>query len=74
MRSEPVTWSKSDRVVYYRQDAARLRNMAEAETRHAARIAARLETLGAPVPSVYRGPADRLRAWIRRSVGTDAAA
>jgi hypothetical protein len=32
MRSEPVTWSKSDRVVYYRQDAARLRNMAEAET------------------------------------------
>src|ERR1700726_3254580 len=37
MRSEPVTWSQSDRIVYRRQDAARLRNMAEAETRSSIR-------------------------------------
>ena len=37
MRSEPVTWSKTDRVVHYRQDAARLRSMAEAETRSSIR-------------------------------------
>jgi VIT1/CCC1 family predicted Fe2+/Mn2+ transporter/rubrerythrin len=50
-----------------------LRRLAEAELRHAARIEARLLALNAPVPQVYRTPADRLRAWIRRSVGTDAA-
>lgn len=37
MRSEPVTWSKTDRIVHYRQDAARLRSMAEAETRSSIR-------------------------------------
>src|SRR5690242_1915586 len=37
MRSEPVTWSKSDRAIYYRQDAARLRDMAEIETRSSIR-------------------------------------
>ena len=33
MRREPVTWSRSDRIVYYRRDATRLCNMAETETR-----------------------------------------
>jgi hypothetical protein len=37
MRSEPVTWSKTDRAVHYRQDAARLRSMAEAECRSSVR-------------------------------------
>jgi hypothetical protein len=37
MRSEPVTWSKTDRIVYYRQDAARLRHMAENESRSSIR-------------------------------------
>ncbi len=50
-----------------------LRRLAEAELRHAARIEARLQALNAPVPQVYRNAGDRLRAWIRRSVGTDAA-
>jgi VIT1/CCC1 family predicted Fe2+/Mn2+ transporter/rubrerythrin len=50
-----------------------LRRLAEAELRHAVRIEARLTALGAPVPTVYRNPSDRIRAWVRRSVGTDAA-
>jgi hypothetical protein len=33
MHSEPVTWSKLERAVYYRQDAARLRDMAKRQTR-----------------------------------------
>jgi len=33
MRREPVTWSRSDRIVYYRRDATRLSNMAETEPR-----------------------------------------
>lgn len=50
-----------------------LRRLAEAESRHAARLEARLLALGAPVPQVYRSLGDRARAWVRRSVGTDAA-
>src|SRR6478672_6133746 len=50
-----------------------LRRLAEAEGRHAARIEARLRALGAPVPSQYRNGWDRLRAWSRRQIGTDAA-
>ncbi len=57
-------------------DAARadvLRRLAEAEERHAARCVARLEELGAPVPQSFRSPLDRVRAWVRQGVGTDAA-
>jgi VIT1/CCC1 family predicted Fe2+/Mn2+ transporter/rubrerythrin len=50
-----------------------LRRLAEAESRHAARIEARLRALDAPIPQVYRNWTDRARAWVRRSVGTDAA-
>ena len=31
MRREPVTWSRFDRIVHYRRDAARLNHMAERE-------------------------------------------
>ena len=50
-----------------------LRRLAEAELRHAARLEARLLALDAPIPQVYRTWTDRVRAWVRRSVGTDAA-
>jgi hypothetical protein len=33
MQSEPVTWSKRDRVTYYRLDAARFESVAEAQSR-----------------------------------------
>lgn len=47
--------------------------LAEAEERHAASCAARLQDLGAPVPTVFRTPVDQAKAWLRRQVGTDAA-
>ena len=50
-----------------------LRRLAEAEERHAERCAARLHELGAPVPVEYRTALDRMKAWVRQSVGTDAA-
>ncbi|HMA33593.1 MAG TPA: VIT1/CCC1 transporter family protein [Chloroflexia bacterium] len=53
--------------------AAILRRLADAEERHADRCAARLHELGAPVPTVFRTPLDRVRAWVRGQVGTDAA-
>ena len=37
MKTEPATWSRRDRVTFYRLDAARFRNMAEAEARAAIR-------------------------------------
>lgn len=33
MQREPITWSNSDRAVYYREDAARFRKMAENDDR-----------------------------------------
>jgi hypothetical protein len=33
MQSEPVTWSKRDRVIHYRLDAARFERVAEAQPR-----------------------------------------
>ncbi len=50
-----------------------LRRLADAEERHAERCAARLHELGAPVPVEYRTALDRMKAWVRQSVGTDAA-
>ena len=50
-----------------------LRRLAEAEERHAERCAARLHELGAPVPVEYRTLLDRIKAWVRQGVGTDAA-
>jgi predicted membrane protein (TIGR00267 family) len=50
-----------------------LRRLAEAEARHAERCEARLRELGAPVPTEYRTPMDRVRAWARQNIGTDAA-
>ena len=50
-----------------------LQRLSQAELRHAARIEARLQALDAPVPTVYRDFGDRIRAWIRRNVGTDSA-
>lgn len=50
-----------------------LRRLADAEERHAERCAARLHELGAPVPVEYRTTLDRMKAWVRQSVGTDAA-
>jgi hypothetical protein len=35
MHTEPTTWSRRDRVAYYRIDAARFRRMAEVELRTA---------------------------------------
>jgi len=50
-----------------------LRRLAEAEERHAASCAARLQDLDAPVPTEFRTPLDRARAWVRQGVGTEAA-
>jgi hypothetical protein len=54
MQREPATWSTRDRVTYYRQDAARLARMAEAERLSAAR------RLLADLARKYRRVADRL--------------
>ncbi len=50
-----------------------LNRLAEAEERHAERYAGRLRELGAEPPNEFRSPMDRLRAWARRNIGTDAA-
>jgi hypothetical protein len=54
MHREPATWSTRDRVTYYRQDAARLARMAEAERLSTAR------RLLADLARKYHRVADRL--------------
>ena len=55
MHTEPATWSRRDRVAFYRIDAARFRRMAEAEKR-SAMVRERLAALS----QQYRRLADNL--------------
>lgn len=58
------------------KDAGRrnvLVKLAEAEERHAQRWERKLAELGAPAPQEKRTPGMRLKSWLRRQVGTEAA-
>ncbi|MGH2516592.1 MAG: VIT1/CCC1 transporter family protein, partial [Ktedonobacterales bacterium] len=50
-----------------------LLRLAQAEETHAARWERKLGELGASPPDFRLSPAERLRGWIRRNIGTDAA-
>lgn len=83
VRALQLNWRREmDSAQTYRDLAAQepdkaradiLTRLAEAEERHAARCATRLREIGAPVPTEYRTGWERVKAWARRHVGTDAA-
>ena len=83
VRALQANWRREmDGARTYRELAAKepdqsradvLRRLAEAEERHAERCATRLHELGAPVPVEYRNALDRVKAWVRQGVGTEAA-
>ncbi|HLZ24269.1 MAG TPA: VIT1/CCC1 transporter family protein [Ktedonobacterales bacterium] len=50
-----------------------LLRLAQAEEGHAAKWERKLAELGATPPVFTRSPAERLRGWVRRNIGTDAA-